>query len=52
MATRKLFVETMILPILDYRDIVWGDKHNQILMQKIQGIQNTAAKVILDRPKR
>ena len=52
MATRELFVETMILPILDYGDIVLGDKHNQILMQKIQVIQNTAAKVILDRPKR
>ena len=51
MATRKLFVKTMILPILDYGDVVWGDKHNQTLMQKIQVTQNTAAKVILDRPK-
>ena len=51
MATRKLFVKTMILPILYYGDVVWGDKHNQTLMQKIQVTQNTAAKVILDRPK-
>ena len=32
MATRELFVKTMILPILDYGEIVWGDKHNQTLM--------------------
>ena len=51
MATRELFVKTMILPIIDYGDVVWGDKHNQTLMQKIQGTQNTAAKVVLDRPK-
>ena len=47
MATRELCVKTMILPILDYGNIVCGDKHNQILMQKIQVIQNSAAKVIL-----
>jgi hypothetical protein len=50
MATKEVFVKTMILPILDYGDIVWGD--HQIVMQKIQVIQNAAAKVILDRPRR
>jgi hypothetical protein len=49
MATRELFVKTRVLTILYYGDVVWGDKHNQILMQKIQVIQNTAAKVILDK---
>ena len=51
MATRELFVKTMLLPILDYGDVVLGDKHNQTLMQKIQVTHNTAAKVVLDRPK-
>ncbi len=30
MVTRELFVKTMILPVLDYGDIVWGDKHTKI----------------------
>ena len=49
--TRELFVKTMILPILDYADVVWGDKSNVTLMGNIQLLQNKAAKLILDRPK-
>ena len=30
--TRELYVNPMILPLLDYSDIVWGDKHNKNLM--------------------
>ena len=41
----------MILPLLDYGDIVWGDKHNKILMAKIQLLQNKAAKLILVKAK-
>ena len=41
----------MILPILDYADVVWGDKSNVTLMGNIQLLQNKAAKLILDRPK-
>ena len=34
--TRELYVKSMILPLLDYSDIVWGDKHNKTLMAKVQ----------------
>ena len=39
-----------ILPILDYGDIVWGDKDNITIMNTLQMIQNKAAKLILDVP--
>ena len=50
MATRELFIKTMILPIIDYEDIVWGDKSNMTLMNPIQVLQNKASKLILDKP--
>ena len=34
--TRELFVKAMVLPILDYADVTWGDKANTTLMNKIQ----------------
>ena len=40
--TRELYVKSMILPLLDYSDIVWGDKHNKALMAKVQLLQNKA----------
>ena len=42
--TRELFVKAMVLPILDYADVTWGDKSNTTLMNKIQLLQNKAAK--------
>ena len=39
-----------MLPILDYADIVWGDKNNATLMKELQLLQNKAAKLILDKP--
>jgi len=48
---RKLYVKSMILPLLDYSDIVWGDKKNKTLMAKVQLLQNKAAKLILDKAK-
>ena len=50
-STRELFVKTMMMPILDYTDVVWGDKSNATLMNSIQLLQNSAAKLILDKPK-
>ena len=47
---RKLFYYTMILPLFDYCDLVWGDRGNSTLMQNLQVLQNKAAKEILDRP--
>lgn len=48
---RKLYVKSTILPLLDYSDIVWGDKQNKTLMAKVQLLQNKAAKLILDKAK-
>ena len=48
---RELYVKSMILPLLDYSDIVWWDKHNKTLMAKVQLLQNKAAKLILDKAK-
>ena len=38
------------MPLFDYADLVWGDKHNVALMTSLQVLQNKAAKIILDRP--
>ena len=47
---RLLFYNSLVLPILDYADIVWGDKNNATLMKELQLLQNKAAKLILDKP--
>ena len=39
----------MVIPILEYASIVWGDKNNKGLMDSIQVLQNRAAKMVLDR---
>ena len=49
--TREQFVKAIVLPILDYADVTWGDKSNTTLMNKIQLLQNKAAKLILNMPK-
>ena len=41
----------MVLPNLDYADVTSGDKSNTTLMNKIQFLQNKAAKLILNMPK-
>ena len=33
--SRKLYVSTMIIPILDYASIIWGDKNNKVLMNSL-----------------
>ena len=47
---RLLFYNSLVLPIFDYADLVWGDKDNISLMNELQILQNKAAKLILDRP--
>ena len=42
---------SLVAPLFDYADIVWGDKNNDTLMTNLQTLQNRAAKVILDKPK-
>ena len=46
---RLLFYNSLVLPIFDYADLVWGDKNNVELMNDLQVLQNKAAKIILDR---
>ena len=41
-------MSTMVIPILEYASIVWGDKNNNVLMDSIQVLQNKAAKLVLD----
>ena len=49
---RILFYKSLVMPLFEYADLVWGDKHNVTLMSSasLQVLQNKAAKVILDRP--
>ena len=49
-SARLLFYNTLVMPLFDYADLVWGDKHNVTLMTSLQVLQNKAAKIILDRP--
>ena len=47
---RLLFYKSLVMPLFEYADLVWGDKHNITLMSSLQVFQNKAAKVILNRP--
>ena len=38
------------MPLFEYADLVWGDKHNVTLMSSLQVLQNKAAKIMSDRP--
>ena len=49
---RELLVNSLILPLLDYADIVWGDKKNKALMDNLQVLHNKAAKFVLNLPNR
>ena len=46
--SRLTLYNSLVLPLFDYSDIVWGDK-NFTLMENLQILQNKAAKIILDR---
>ena len=48
--SRLLFFNSLVLPLFDYADVVWGDKNNATLMGNLQILQNKAAKIILNRP--
>ena len=36
---RRIYVSTMVIPILEYASIVLGDKNNKVLMDSIQVLQ-------------
>ena len=44
---RIILYNSLILPLFDYVDIVWGDKNNAVLMNQLQVLQNNAARMIL-----
>ena len=48
-SARLLFCNSLVIPLFDYADVVWGDKHNVTLMSSLQILQNKA-KTILHRP--
>jgi hypothetical protein len=41
---------SIVLPLMDYGDLMWGDKNNKLLVEDLQIMQNKAAKVILGLP--
>ena len=47
---RLLYYKSLVHPIFDYADMVWGDKDNAVLMNNLQVLQNKAAKLVLDKP--
>jgi hypothetical protein len=46
--TRYILYTSLILPLFDYADTIWGDKNNSVLMDSLQTLENKAAKLILD----
>ena len=48
---RLTLYHSLILPLFDYGDIIWGGKNNATLMSNLQIQQNKAAKIILDKAK-
>ena len=51
-SARLTLYNSLIMPLFDYADIVWGDKNNVQLMNHLQVMQNNAARLILDFPAR
>ena len=47
---RITLCNALIFAVLDYADIIWGDKNNIVLMNTLQIIQNKAGKAILHVP--
>ena len=47
--TRKLYVNTMVFPVLEHTCTIWGDKNNQILMNSLEITMIKSTKLIIDR---
>ena len=45
-------VNSFVLPLFDYGDVIWGDRGNATLMAELQVLHNKAARIILDLPLR
>ena len=50
--SRELLVSSLILPLLDYADIVLGNINNKKLMDSLQVLHNKTAKFVLNLPNR
>ena len=48
--SREIIFNTIVLPVFDYADVVWGDRFNCTLMNRLQFFQNKAVKLITDKP--
>ena len=48
--TRITLYNSLVRPLFDYGDTIWGDKGNATLMNELQLLQNKAAKIILSLP--
>ena len=46
----KYFYNTLILPLFDYGDVIWGDNNNETIMSELQILQEKAAEVLLGHP--
>ena len=47
--TRCVLYTSLVLPLFDYANTIWGDKNNSVLMNSLQVLENKAAKIILDQ---
>ena len=45
---RLTLVNSMIIPLFDFGDTVWGDRNNKCLMTTLQVLDNWSAKLILN----
>ena len=50
LSARLLLLNSYVLPLFDYADIVWGDRGNSTLMLQLQSLHNKAAKKNLHLP--
>ena len=48
---RLTLYRSLILPLFDYGDIIWGDKNNATLMNDLQIQQKKAAEILLNKAK-
>ena len=48
--TRITLYNSLVRPLFDYGDTIWGDKGKATLMTDLQLLQNKAAKIILSLP--
>ncbi len=52
LSARLMLYHSLVLPLFDYGDIIWGDENNSTLMNHLQILQNKSAKIMLDLPPR